>query len=705
MTPVRVVSQLDRVVRALQRVRATRVAAESLAAACVALLTALIVRLAFGHAYTSWIWLPAFVAGGAVAWWRVRLQNLTRLTRVDAALWAESKVSVLQYSLVTLAEQVDVQNSDRVQQRLASYASLTDWPTSVAHALRHVQTRALLMLLAALLTLGAAAYPWNVQRDLVGAGGVRPTLGGATAAGADGRLQVTVSLIPPAYAGQPVRTVAFGETIAALVGSVIRVDGAGAVPDSALRVQESTDSAIGIARGVRVSATNDGWRATVQVGSAPLALRLRDTRGERWLLVTPVVDSIPIVSLTLPDADTLVMDTTAKLRVTGTARDDIALRDARIEYIVSSGGGERYTFTSGVLDARRGALGRSVAVSAVLDFAALKLTPGDLVHVRITARDNNALSGPSMGSSDTRTIRIPRADERDSVAVEQLPPSPVDTSVISQRQLLLQTERLVTRMRSISRETMLAESQRIGGSQARLRKQVSDIVFARLGDNPSGEHAHYAGDGHDHGRGELPATSVLEAASRATGGLNSMLDSDGDETPVVALNRPLLEAYNAMWDATRALQGGTPREALDPMRRALAAIQRARAAERVYLRGTPPAALVDIEKIRLTGTDSAKFETRRALNALPAADRRIAERVLRVLASFARRDASSLDSLRLVRLDALASAPTLAAALGDAIADVEVGRDVTQRLLRVRRLALQPWNRSDGSRLWTGGAP
>ena len=332
-----------------------------------------------------------------------------------------------------------------------------------------------------------------------------------------------------------------------------------------------------------------------------------------------------------------------------------------------------------------------------------------MLHVRITAHDGNAYAGPSLGASETRTIRIPRADERDSVALEQLPPTPVDKSVLSQRQLLMLTERLVARLPRIERATMLAESQRLGVDQARLRKQVADIVFARLGDSPSGEHAHFAGDGHEHTATDLAAQttpeSVLQAADRATGGVSGMLDSHGDETPVVAVNRPLLEAYNAMWDATRALQGGVPRDAIEPMRRAVAAIQRARAAERIYLRGTPPAAVVDIEKIRLTGKDSARFEARRALDALPAPERRLAERVLRTLAMVADGDAAATDSLRLVRLDALGPSPQLAAAVGAAIEALESRRDATAALLRARRLALAPWQRRDASALWTGGAP
>jgi hypothetical protein len=446
----------------------------------------------------------------------------------------------------------------------------------------------------------------------------------------------------------------------------------------------------------------------VRIGSAPVAVRLRDAAGERWLLITPVMDSAPAATLVMPAADTLVFDSTAKLTLSGTIHDDLGLRDARIEYIISSGGGEQFTFKSGLMNERRGALGRDITISTTLDLGALQLKSGDMMHVRLTAHDGNTLSGPSLGTSETRTIRIPRADERDSVSVEQLPPTPVDKSVLSQRQLLLLTERLVQRMPRMEPAAVLAESRRIGADQARLRKQVSDIVFARLGDNPSGEHAHYAGDGHDHNASELATQttpeSVLAAAERATQA-SSLLEEVGDETPVVAVNRPLLEAYNAMWDATRELQGGTPRAAIDPMKRALAAIQRARSAERIYLRGTPPAAVIDVAKIRLIGTDSAKFEARRALDALPAPERRLAATVLRALALVTSRDSSALDALRLARLDALAPSPPLAAALGDAIDAVERGRDATAPLLRARRLALAPWRSAGGSVLWLGGAP
>jgi hypothetical protein len=708
VTPAGIIARLRGVQRRLQLLAIGSVLLWVLSAVAVALLVSVVVRVVNGVSAPIVTAFTSVLAAAVVGAWRWRVIAPDRIAMTDAALLAESHAVALRYSLVTLAEQPVADDSDRTQRRLAAYAATTGWekPTSAAIT-RHGTSLAMRMLVAGV-ALALGMYPWpsrtSAARTVADANGDRPVR-----VAPKGRVQATATLMQPAYAGRAPQRIAFGATVSALVGSVLRIAGVG--PDSMVRVavQEASPEATSAPRALTLSALGNEWLGVVRVGTVPLAVRLTDPVGERWILITPVVDSAPIAALVLPATDTLLYDTTAVLRVSGSVHDDIGLHDARIEYIISSGSGEQFTFTSGVLADARKLSTRDHPIAALIDVAKLGLKPGDLMHVRITAHDANAVAGPSLGSSETRTIRLPRRDERDSVAIEQLPPTPVDTSALSQRQLLMLTERLVARLPRINRTTMVAESQRLGLTQARLRKQVADIVFARLGNTPSGEHAHFPGDGHNHSEAELATLttpeSVLKAADRATGGVSGMLDTHGDETPVVAVNRPLLEAYNAMWDASRALQGGEPRQALDPMRRALAAIQRARTAERVYLRGTPPAAVVDVAKIRLIGTDTARFEARRALEALPEPQRRIGERVLRGLALLTARDVNALDSLRLARLDALGVLPTLAAALGDVTDAVERGRDATAAVLRARRIALSPWQPTAGSALWIGGAP
>jgi hypothetical protein len=99
------------------------------------------------------------------------------------------------------------------------------------------------------------------------------------------------------------------------------------------------------------------------------------------------------------------------------------------------------------------------------------------------------------GSSETRAFRMARIAEYDSVAVEPAPPPEVDKSLLSQRMLLLLTEKLDKAQRRLARPEVLRESQKLARDQARLRLAVGDVVFQRLSGESAAEHAHSAGDG------------------------------------------------------------------------------------------------------------------------------------------------------------------------------------------------------------------
>ena len=80
---------------------------------------------------------------------------------------------------------------------------------------------------------------------------------------------------------------------------------------------------------------------------------------------------------------------------------------------------------------------------------------------------------------------------------------------------------------------------------------------------------------------------ALEGKLALSGGNVGGVLEEGDDSPVIAINQPLLEAYNAMWDAGRALEQGDPRAAIPHMRLALAAIERA-GWQRLLELGAPP---------------------------------------------------------------------------------------------------------------------
>jgi hypothetical protein len=306
--------------------------------------------------------------------------------------------------------------------------------------------------------------------------------------------------------------------------------------------------------------------------------------------------------------------------------------------------------------------------------------------------------------------------------------------MISQRMLIILTEGLEKRRPTIAREALLSESRNIARDQTRLRKRVGDIIFQRLGDNPTGEEGRDPDEtpASDSGAARSDSTArdsvrraaaragrsareiaaadsadsaraaLLRAASAATGSGDEILDFEGDETPVVAINRPLLEAYNAMWEASRELEQGETGSALPPMRRALAAIQRARQAERIYLRGKAPVVVVDLARVRLTGKENGVGSARQPRAPVDPAAARRADRLAAAIELAARSPAAAIDSLVLLRVEALDVAPPLAAALADALDAMRNGRDATSLLTRARRIADGPVRGAGRLGAWSG---
>jgi hypothetical protein len=142
------------------------------------------------------------------------------------------------------------------------------------------------------------------------------------------------------------------------------------------------------------------------------------------------------------------------------------------------------------------------------------------------------------------------------------------------------------------------------------------------------------------------------------------------------------------------------------MRRALAAIERARQAERIYLRGRPSTVVVDLAKARLTGKDKGTASVREPRLPLDPATRRRAARFAHATELLSRDPGAAADTLLVMRVEALEDAPPLAAALDEAARALRTGDAgaVSLAWFRVRR-ALGPAPERRGSLGLWGGAP
>ena len=622
--------------------------------------------------------MTAAVAGGVIAF-ALRVWRVATTRRLDqVALWVEERVPALRYALVTSLDP----EGTRYAGELDRTAATIEFGSPAWAAVRRALLVPGLTLLAGLgLYL---ALPRGVVARVTAPRSSGP-LGGHSA-GADGLAGLRVEVNPPAYTRLPRQVLDDPASITAVTGSAIRIQGAaGAVPVTA--AAESLR--------VRMEPGADRWTGSLTMPGHPAIVRLRQGSRERLLLLDPRPDSVPHVLLELPARDTVLREPTGNLPAVATLRDDFGLALAWWEVVISSGEGESFKFRTVQLG--RASLGHAPEAerSLVLRLDSLGLEPGDLVHLRAVAQDGNTATGPGIAGSDTRTIRIARAGEYDSLSIEAMPPADPLKGVISQRMLIILTEALDKKKRTLARPVLLGESGRIARDQHALRRQVGDIIFSRLEDLGGDEHAG------DEPRPDLTPDQLLAAADSATQAAGGEpLDFAGGESPVIAINRPLLEAYNAMWEAGRELSVGDTRRALPHMYAALAAIQRARLAERIYLRGQARAPIVDLAKVRLAGRREGIDPARRSPE--PPADAEQAgrgARFERALEAIATQPASAIDSFMVLRADLLVSGSGAAEPLGAAIDALRQGKDATGFLIRAyRSLQESPASRGGLSR-------
>lgn len=596
--------------------------------------------------------LPVSLALGLTAMLVVLWRGRRVASAGRVALWIEERLPRLHYALITAIEP----GLDVDAPALESAVGREDISGVTTVALRRSILPAAGVLLAGAALLYVLPAPALGRPSLLGRMGSNASTRGIPAGSRLNDLRVEV--IPPAYAGQARQTLDDPESVRALVGSRVVVIGTGSNEGIVARIGDAPAT---------VGGSESSWRTQLVMPSKPAALTLTDRSYERVIVLDPQVDEAPKVALTSPVRDTTLRTPQLVVRLHAETTDDVALTTGYYEYLITSGAGEIFTARTITTAPIQFGGARTGALDATLDLKSLKLSQGDVVSIRAIVRDANTLSGPSIGTSDTRTIRVARANEYDSVSIEAAAPPPVDSSAMSQRMLVLMTEALVKKEKTLTREEWVKQSTDIGTMEDRIRKRVYDILYQ---------------------------TESQDAPS----------DTEEAESEVHAIvNKDLKEAYDALWDAVRSLQIAEPKPALPPMRIALAALDRARLARRLYLRGTPPKIIVDLQRVRLTGKENGSSSVRTPRSFADSVRVRLSARFNGALDLIEKQPARAMTELALMRVDALSTLPDFAAALGQATDAMRAGRDATLALMRARRALDGAPEATPGLPLWSGG--
>lgn len=418
---------------------------------------------------------------------------------------------------------------------------------------------------------------------------------------------------PPAYTGLPERELRGAEGVALLPGT--RVELRSRLPErwSGVRASLVGGGLLPVRRGG--GEWSVAWTQSDAKGVALDAVAGGAVVDRRVVPIAALADPPPDIALREPAGDLVVASASGVIAVRAAASDDHGVGDFHLTWIRSRGSGESYAFEEGTWPwTRVTGGGKAVAGEYALDLGALGLRPGDMVHLRAVARDRNDVTGPGESVSQTRVVRVARPEEVDQVnTVVGIPPEVEKNPVLSQRMLILLTERLRDGAPRMRRADVLEEARGIGTDQGRLRDRVGEQIFTRStgGLQPAdmqvgfqdagGAHAHEAGEHAGEAQARTPG-QVLEEASEATGkGTLDEVAHRHDEAPVIAVDRRLLAIYNAMYAAERSLAQGEPGSALPHQYEALRMIKEAQEGERRYVRGTVRVDAVDVAGTRGTG--------------------------------------------------------------------------------------------------------
>ena len=310
-------------------------------------------------------------------------------------------------------------------------------------------------------------------------------------------------------------------------------------------------------------------------------------RGKRYnLKVTP--DLAPQVTISAPRDMLQVLPSTAtSATIAVVIRDDYAVRRSALHMTLARGSGENVRFSDREVPLPESSDPRVRNWSKQWTLAELGMEPGDELYFFVRATDNAEPAHTTV--SPTYTLRLPGpvAAEEESTA---LPSLVKPENLRSQRQIIIDTEQLVADMKANSRmpqATVQARSQAIANDQAMLRRRFGQFL---------GEQSSLFGEGEeDHAEEGAGSGNVVAQYGHAHDEAeNATLFDEATKTV-------LRRALAAMWDAEKSLRALTPRTALPPEYKALAAIKELQQADRIYLHKTAFAPPPIKEELRMTG--------------------------------------------------------------------------------------------------------
>ncbi|RZL38842.1 MAG: hypothetical protein EOO96_02015 [Pedobacter sp.] len=278
--------------------------------------------------------------------------------------------------------------------------------------------------------------------------------------------------------------------------------------------------------------------------------------------------------------------------------DDYGIVEAHISATMASGKGESVSFTERKLSFNTKFSNRkSISLRKAIDLKSLGMKPGDEMYFFISAKDNKG----QQSRSDVYTIAIVDTTELMSMAGMTSGVNLVPEYFRSQRQIILDTEKLLVEKAKISEEEFKKRSNNLGVDQKLLRLRYGQFLGEENETQIGGDEEHHDNDGHDH--------SNYKKEEEKFGDVQSIMDKYAHKHDIAEdatffepeIKAQLKAVLNEMWKAELSLRTYKPQEALPFEYKALRLLKDLQQKSRAYVaKTTIKTTALKLEK-RLTG--------------------------------------------------------------------------------------------------------
>ncbi|MBN8576175.1 MAG: hypothetical protein J0L66_04500 [Cytophagales bacterium] len=297
-------------------------------------------------------------------------------------------------------------------------------------------------------------------------------------------LSLEVVITPPAYTGLASRK-AQDANLMVPQGSTVMWQAKFSAPATAWLVVSGRDSVL-LTQQNELSITT---RTFSESGFYQLAWQTSNkTVYSDFFKIEVIKDQPPQIEVTnLQQFTRLTQKDSWSVPVKASLRDDYGLTDAQLIATVSKGSGESVKFREEKLRFNSPAIisGKQVEAQLTLNLSALGLEPGDELYFYVEARDNQL---PTANYNRTETFFIAVQDtahyqavDEDGLGVDLMP-----EYFRSQRQIIIDTEKLLKEKKKISAQQFKATSNELGYDQKVLRLRYGQFMGEEFEDQIGG---------------------------------------------------------------------------------------------------------------------------------------------------------------------------------------------------------------------------